>query len=48
LHDANDTEPAVDGGVDFQEGIFLITLVQEGNDFSILNNRLQNDFFRGE
>ena len=48
MHDTNDTEPTVDGGVDFQEGIFLVPLVQEGNDFPIFNNRLQNDFLGGE
>ena len=48
MHDTNDTEPTVDGGVDFQQGVFLVPFVQEGNDFPILNNRLQNDFLGGE
>ena len=48
MHDANDTEPTVDGRVDFQERVFLVPFVQEGNDFPIFNNRLQNDFLRGE
>ena len=48
MHDANDTEPTANSRIDFQEGIFLVSLVQEGNDFPIFNNRLQNDFFGGE
>ena len=43
MYDTNDTEPTVDGRVDFQQRVFLVTLVQEGNDFPIFNSRHQNE-----